>query len=223
MAYNFNGTSHYMFASVDGSFPSTPITSLPFTMSCWFRTPSAPRSTSRVLLEIGSSGSSGYRLVIPANQTFIRANHFVSGTAQTADTATNSIVANTWIHCAGVFSSNSSRSVFISTASSATNTQTISAANPSSFSIAVSTAFNVNYFDGDIADIGVWNTALDSNDIASLAKGISCTKVRPNSLVINVPLIRNTNVLFEKWSPELLPNYVQNVGATPSEHPRIYL
>jgi hypothetical protein len=64
---------------------------------------------------------------------------------------------------------------------------------------------------------------LDSNDIASLAKGISCTKVRPNSLVINVPLIRNTNVLFEKWSPELLPNYVQNVGATPSEHPRIYL
>jgi hypothetical protein len=33
--------------------------------------------------------------------------------------------------------------------------------------------------DGRIAEVGIWNAALTAAEIASLAKGMTCDKVRP--------------------------------------------
>ena len=46
-------------------------------------------------------------------------------------------------------------------------------------------------FNGRIAEVGIWNVALTAEEIASLAKGMTCDKVRPQSLVFYAPLVRN--------------------------------
>jgi hypothetical protein len=232
MAYDFNGTSHYMWTTHDGSSSASPLTSLPLTIACWFKvfTSSFPKSTSRVLLEFGN-GTTGYRLVIPANQTFLRAVHFISAGAQPADTiASPSFPPDAWVFGAAIFASNASRSVFACypfggdlIVNQNTNTQSLGSATISRFSIGAASALTTNYFDGSVAEVGVWNAALNTQDLLSIGRGVAYSKVRPNSLVLYAPLIRNTNTLFYKQSLASLPYYIANTGASTTEHPRIYL
>ena len=69
---------------------------------------------------------------------------------------------------------------------------------------------------GLIAEVGIWNVALTVAEIASLAKGITCEKVRPQSLVFYAPLVRD---LSDQKGGRAITN---NNGATVANHPRIY-
>jgi hypothetical protein len=69
---------------------------------------------------------------------------------------------------------------------------------------------------GQIADVGVWNVALTAEEVASLAKGMACDKVRPQSLVFYAPLARD---LIDVRGGRTITN---NNGATVANHPRIY-
>ena len=69
---------------------------------------------------------------------------------------------------------------------------------------------------GDIAEVGIWNIALTADEIASLAKGITCDKIRPQSLVFYAPLVRN---LQDVKGGLTITN---NNGATVSNHPKVY-
>jgi hypothetical protein len=71
-------------------------------------------------------------------------------------------------------------------------------------------------FDGLIAELGVWNAALTQPEIASLAKGMACDKVRPQSLVFYAPLARD---LIDVRGGTTITN---NNTATVANHPRIY-
>lgn len=70
--------------------------------------------------------------------------------------------------------------------------------------------------DGLIAEVGIWNAALTAAEIASLAKGMTCDKVRPQSLVFYAPLVRD--LIDQKGG---LP-ITNNNGATVANHPRVY-
>ena len=74
----------------------------------------------------------------------------------------------------------------------------------------------VNNFDGSFAEVGIWNAALTPSEIASLAKGMTCDKVRPQSLVFYAPLVRD---LIDQKGGRTITN---NNGATVANHPRIY-
>ncbi len=69
---------------------------------------------------------------------------------------------------------------------------------------------------GLIAEVGLWNVALTAEEIASLAKGMTCDKVRPQSLVFYAPLVRN---LVDAKGGLTITN---NNSATVANHPRIY-
>jgi len=71
-------------------------------------------------------------------------------------------------------------------------------------------------FNGRIAEVGIWNAALTQPEIASLAKGMTCDKVRPQSLVFYAPLVRN---LIDAKGGLTITN---NNGATVADHPRVY-
>jgi hypothetical protein len=73
-----------------------------------------------------------------------------------------------------------------------------------------------NYFSGDIAEVGVWNVALTADEIASLADGFTCDRVRPQSLVFYAPLIRD---LADLAGGRAITN---NNTATVANHPRVY-
>jgi hypothetical protein len=79
-----------------------------------------------------------------------------------------------------------------------------------------STASVDTYFDGLIAEVGIWNVALTAEEVASLADGMTCDKVRPQSLVFYAPLVRD---LVDVKGGLTITN---NNTATVANHPRVY-
>jgi hypothetical protein len=72
------------------------------------------------------------------------------------------------------------------------------------------------FFTGDIAEVGIWNVALTAAEIAPLAKGMTCDKIRPQNLVFYAPLVRD---LIDQKGGLTITN---NNGATVATHPRVY-
>jgi hypothetical protein len=74
-----------------------------------------------------------------------------------------------------------------------------------------------NYLNGSLAEVGIWNAALTAAEVLSLARGMSPSLIRPQSLTIYAPLVRD---LIDKKSGLTITN---NNGSTVSNHTRIYL
>lgn len=144
----------------------------------------------------------------------IRIDVLGSGTVDT----TTGFSSNTWQHACGVWTSTSSRTVYLNGGSSATSSATVSQPTTDRVLIGMRTSASVNglFMDGQIAEVGIWNAALTAAEIASLSKGMACEKVRPQSLVFYAPLVRN---LQDQKGGLAITN---NNGATVATHPRVY-
>jgi hypothetical protein len=68
---------------------------------------------------------------------------------------------------------------------------------------------------GDFAELGMWQATLTAEEVASLAKGMTCDKIRPQSLVYYTPLIRDIQDLARGMT-------LSNTNSTVADHPRIY-
>ena len=79
-----------------------------------------------------------------------------------------------------------------------------------------STSPNNFFFDGQIAEAAMYNTELTAAEIASLAKGMTPDKIRPQSLVFYAPLVRD---LIDQKGGLTITN---NNGATVANQPRVY-
>ena len=71
-----------------------------------------------------------------------------------------------------------------------------------------------NFDDGTIAEVALWNTALSASEFGSLGKGVSPLLIRPGSLVIYWPLIRDVVPTFG--------NITSGGGLTVDTHPPIF-
>lgn len=71
-------------------------------------------------------------------------------------------------------------------------------------------------FSGSVADVGVWNAAINASEARSLSRGVACRLVRPQSLVFYAPLIRD---LIDAARGLTITN---NNTATVAVHPRVY-
>jgi hypothetical protein len=72
------------------------------------------------------------------------------------------------------------------------------------------------YWGGSIAEVGVWSVALSADEVAALAKGVTCGQIRPQSLVLYAPLIRSLGDVARGIA-------LTNFGdATVAAHPRVY-
>jgi hypothetical protein len=68
---------------------------------------------------------------------------------------------------------------------------------------------------GDFAELGMWQATLAAEEVASLAKGMTCDKIRPQSLVYYTPLIRDIQDLARGMT-------LTNTDTTVANHPRVY-
>ena len=208
MAYTANGTTQYLTASA-------PVTAVPVTIAAFFY-PTA-----------SGNGAIGY-LGVATSQDRLQLTYRNSGTIQayaqgggsfpSIETNTTTPL-NTWAHACAVFSSNSSRSIFLNGGNSQTSTAaTFSQGAFTSANIFARTAASSvgTFFQGSIAEFGIWNAALTAEEIASLAKGMTCDKVRPQNLVFYAPLVRD---LIDQKGGRVITN---NNGATVANHPRVY-
>lgn len=67
---------------------------------------------------------------------------------------------------------------------------------------------------GDVADVAIWNVVLDDSEIASLGKGFSARRVRPQNLQSASQLVRTL--------ADIKGLSTASGTVTPSAHPRVY-
>lgn len=75
--------------------------------------------------------------------------------------------------------------------------------------------YNGNWSTGDFAEIGMWQDVLSAAEIASLSKGMTPEKVRPDKLASYIPLVRDIQDVRSGTS-------LTNTSTTIATHPRIY-
>ena len=218
MAYDFTAASSQYLSTA-----SAPVTDVPLTICCWAKTASVAFQglvsvgsddvTNQWFYRINIGGASGTDLIAQvSNLTAVVANNAV---------ATAAVSTNTWFHAAGIFASDASRTVYLNGGNSATNTNSVDVDATKITEVRFGrrhliTSNNTGFLNGQIADVGIWNAALTAAEIASLAKGMTCDKIRPQSLVFYAPLVRD---LIDTKGGLTITN---NNSATVANHPRVY-
>jgi hypothetical protein len=216
MAYNFNGTNQYL------SIATAPVLNPPLTLACWFK--SSNINNIQALVCINSTTTNDRHVLyargdVAGDPIRMQSANQIGSTGN-ADTSIG-YTSGAWTHACGVVSSDSNRTVYINGGSSGTNTTSVSlSANPVQCSIAAQRFAGFlngsSFAVAEIAEVGIWNAALTAAEIASLAKGMTCDKVRPQSLVFYAPLVRD---LIDQKGGRVITN---NNGATVAKHPRVY-
>lgn len=212
MAYLFtSASSQYLSAA------SAPVTVEPLTIALWYRLASTP--TNRMALALArSTGQGAFRINITGT-TMLAQRVDDTGAPNASSSTTVANTVGTWYHAAAVFlGSGSNVTGYINgvAGTPATNTgSTLSTLDRIVIGARLSAGSPGLYFDGDIAEVGVWNAALNADEIAGLAKGFPSRLMRPSSLVWSSPLIREA---IDIRAGRAITN---TNGATVSTHPRI--
>jgi hypothetical protein len=215
MAYEFTAASSRYLNTT-----AAPVTAVPLTMACWFN---CPDGSNQALFNLGNTSNNDRWLVVAEGNnagdplSFDCIQVAVNAGASAAK-STSGYAINTWQHACGVATSTSSRTVYLNGGSSATNTDTRTPTAPTQVIVGGRLAGgSVGLFaNGLIAEVGIWSAALTADEVASLAKGMTCDKVRPQSLVFYAPLVRN---LQDVRGGLTITN---NNSATVANHPRVY-
>ena len=206
MARNFNGTSARIHVS------SAVVSAAPYTMACWFRTTSMAHLGT--LISINTPPGAQYaglwfRGDIAGDPVDILVE---SGAGQYTVRSTTGCTSGQWHHACGVFTSSTSRTVYLDGGSSATDTNIVT---PSVDRTEVGAWYSSLWFNGDIAEVGIWNIDLTAAEVASLAKGVSPALIRPQNHVAYLPLIRDTHEIVNATG-------FTDVNTTAANHPRVY-
>jgi hypothetical protein len=210
MAYLFTSASSQAIHNAS----SAPVTAFPLTIAAWVKCTSFGGQAVCI--------SNGAGLVQVSINASGQATAFARDDSQaqqfTATTATTAATTGTWNHIAAVFASASSRTAYLNGVASATNTSAITNSIAAYNRISIGSRFvgaRDSFFNGDIAEVGVWNAALAANEIAGLAKGFRCRMIRPQSLCFDLRMIRDLQDLSRALA------MTNTNGATVSTHPRI--
>ena len=199
---------------------TTPVSSTPLSFACWFNTTNT--TAIQALMCVNATAGTERHVLYARGDVAgdpIRMQSS-TGTAGNADT-TSGYSSGIWTHACGVVSSSSSRTAYINGGSSATNSTNVPFSNALVQASIGAQRFNAfpsgtSFTTGLIAEVGIWNVALTAAEIASLAKGMTCDKIRPQSLVFYAPLVRD---LIDQKAARAITS---NNGATVATHPRVY-
>jgi Concanavalin A-like lectin/glucanases superfamily len=201
MAYNFNGSNQYLKAAA-------PVTAMPLTIAFWFKKASTTAKNG-VFLRNGANNEMWGIYFTSTARVYTQSGGSVGDVAATAN-----FVVGDWHHACAIFPSATSRTIYLDAGNSANNTVNISPTGINDLWIGTNNA--AANFDGDLAEVGVWTSALSLPEITSLSKGMQCNLVSPQSLAFYSPLIRN---LTDIRGGLAITNFN---SSTVSVHPRIY-
>jgi len=219
MAYQFvqaNSQSLDCDLSADAGVSNTPLT-----VAAWFYVTTIPNFSPSAFpivdMQIAGTTVQGHRLLVGATTSVLR---FASvGPTVVQVNGATVLTPNSWHHGVGVIEASNSRLVYLD--------GTQDGASASDVTIPTTTKLYVGtqkapgggfaaYHDGLIAEVGIWDVALNAEEIASLAKGMICERVRPQSLKHYIPLVRE--LLDVRFA-----GTITNINnATAATHPRVY-
>ena len=212
MARTFNGTNDAMQVA------STPVASLPLTMSAWVWLNNLSAYYQAIAL---SASSTGAVVSIQYGNGFgFRAWHNDNANSNQGAYFNTGITSGRWYHLCGVFGSGTSRQIYIdgvlggsSTGSSGATTINRCLFGARMLSGGTTTA---DLLPGRLAEVSIWNAALNADEVFSIGKGFRPKVIRPSSLVFYAPMIRNNQDIRDGRTISEL-----GTGTTVSDHPRI--
>ena len=210
---------------------SVPVTHPPFTMVCWFNVDAIGIFYGSVSLAKSTvNNDDRYQMFLGRGA----GNNEVSAFVDTAiDGAGESLSGNTfgataWHHAGGVFTSTTSRRAYLDGAEGTENTTSVTiVGNVDRVTIgALGDAVRSNWMDGMIAEAAIWNVALSTSEMKSLAAGYSPILVHPSALAFYCPCIRGlaadgTGDENDRVGGLLLSEITTSGTVATDEHPRM--
>ena len=212
MARDFNG-------STDKAQPSSPpFTAAPFTVSGWFNHGSSQTGTIFSVSD-GTTGNHFFNMRVTAGTPDVLTFNAVEG-GQDSLSGSTEVTTGAWHHAAFVARAANDREIYLDGASEGTSSvsKAPTGIDQGAVGVLLWDAGPVNYFDGLLAEIAIWNVGLSNGEIAALSKGFSPLLIRSQSLIFYAPLIG-------RLSPEpsvVNPNFnLTLTGTSRADHPRI--
>jgi len=210
MAREFDGSTQFIEAA------SAVLSGVPLTMACWLNSDSI--TDNQTVIQIADASSSVNYFSLQALGGIagdpIRGVMRQSGAINVPVTSTG-YLADTWHHICAVFAAADSGAVYIDGGSKGTDTATATPTNLDITSLGVrNTGGTSEFTDGEIAEVAIWNVALTDAEVAQLAAGYSPRLVRPQGLVLYMPLVRELHDIVGRIG-------MTNTGTTVSDHPPI--
>lgn len=214
MAYEFNGSNQSLLST------TASVTGEPLTIAAWFYPDSA--STRTVIVSMAATGGATDFFALVQDGT--RAGDPICATKYSGGTDAGEAVSSTgyttgaWHHGCAVFTSNTSRTVYLNGGGKVESTTLRgSASGIARTGIgALARTTIAAFFDGRVAEAAIWNAALTDSDVLELSKGASPHLIRPQNLVYYVPLIRDLSDIRGGLA------ITNNNSATVTTHPRVY-
>ena len=162
-------------------------------MSFWFK-PDAINNGDLCALAIGTNIDSHRQNIYLGNDNKVRAQSRDGSTNVSAATS-SSFVAGSWQHAAGVWSATNARAAFLNGGGKGTETSTVNPAGLNAIAIGRFPSLSPGgYWDGELAEMAMWNVALTDAEVLQLSKGFSPSFIRPSKLVFYAPLIKNEDI-----------------------------
>ncbi len=200
-----------------------PVTAVPMTIAAMFRRTTTAAFSAIVSITNNTTNSDNF-ILAAGNAGNIQAESdnsidFVVATAGAAYSA------NVWTHACAVFASGSSRSAYINGGNKGTDTTAESTAPAGINRMAIGVRENLTRdakFDGDIAEVGVWNVALTDAEVAILGLGISPLFVRPASLITYLPMYGGYSPEIDITGNKVFTDTSTAASSTAPTHPRMY-
>lgn len=166
--------------------------SYPFTVNFWFY-PTVTAVGTLAMFTLHNT-TDLHRFVINVNTGTSRLNFNAFTTANAFAIAGANYTLNAWNMATAVGTSSTSRTVYINGGNSGSNTTSRVLTTPNRWIVAGSqTSLGVvtPSYQGRLSEFAIWNVALTQADISSLYTGAKATLVRPTSLKVYIPLVRD--------------------------------
>ena len=162
------------------------LVAVPCTFAAWFRAETV--DINQTIMSLMDNGVDTHGMYMEATSSNVISAVTADGGFKIAFGSTNFSV-DTWHHGCAVYASSTSRSAYLDGGGKVEDTVDATPLNIDTTAIGrLSRLSATNYFDGRIAEVGIWNVALTDNEVISLASGNSPLLVRPLSLQAYWPL-----------------------------------
>jgi hypothetical protein len=155
-------SSQHMYSS------NTPITSPPFTISCFYRT--ADISNSQVLLSITDYNANWHAHYLEVSSSYINAATATAGVFTKAQAA-NTSSSNEWLHIVGVWGSSTDRRVYVDGGNKGSDSTSSSPSGIDYLTVGgyyEGSTFGTTSLDGDLANIIIWDRAFSDAEALHL-------------------------------------------------------
>lgn len=178
----------------------------PFTFSGWAYA-AAIGVSAQAIIAFGTSVTTVGRHVLFFGGTSFAPNNSIAAQSVSNDGATagtalsaSTYAASTWTHVAGVWASSTSRTGVINGVGGTADTTSVSPTGLDRTNLGCRwNTTRGNFLNGRLAEVGIWNVALNADELAALGAGYSPLMIRPSALIAYAPsFARATNE--ENWT-----------------------